>query len=390
MFINSYDQRTEKGRGVKISPERKKYIGFIIDSALPSLSNCLKLKCSPRVLLSGWPQTSSIARMRFQWIADCVNKTNSCGLCYELYRPWRKYSVVIFLKSMGMDCLSLVKFLKKNGTASIFDLNVDYLTPATGKIYYATMAPTEDQRQAATTMASVCDAVIADSRHLSRIASTYNTNTGWIPDNVRSDLIVQHSKWRRDNKKTLSLLWSGESVKLYDLLLIRDVLIEYADFLHLKIITNSLQALSNWHKTLRNDFYSMLDQISHEITPFVSIEKLMEEYNKGGIFISPRFLDNSYNLGHTEWKITLPMAKGRVVLCSDQQSYIDVHERCNGKGIRICANEEEWRGAFDEVLSNNFFWEEEQQAAIGVVREWYSTPVVSTQHVDFLKDMICG
>lgn len=368
---------------------KKKYIGFIVDGALPSLSSCLQLKCSPRVLLSGWPQSSSVAIMRFRWIADHVNKDYAHDFFYELYRPWRKYSAVIFLKSMGKDCLSLIRVLKKDGIATIFDLNVDYLSPAAGTFYYATMAPTEGQRQAASSMVDACDAVIADSSYLMKIASPHNPNTKWISDSVRSDLIVQHSNWRPQANERLPLLWSGESVKLFDLLRIRDVLVEYSSFFHLKIITNSMTSLGTWPEPLRFEFYSMLEQISHQFVPFVSIEMLMDEYSRGGVFISPRFLDNSYNLGHTEWKITLPMARGRVVLCSAQQSYNDVRDRCNGTGIRICSNDEEWRRAFDEVLSDEFSWEKEQQAAISVVRKWYSTPVVCAQHCQFLKDITC-
>lgn len=291
---------------------------------------------------------------------------------------------------MGDDCVTLVNILKKKGIASIFDLNVDYLTPATGAFYYAAMAPTEKQRLAASAMTSACDAVIADSSHLHKIASTQNIRTKWISDNVRSDLIAASSNWRPLSKDLIPLLWSGESIKLYDLLRVRDVLIEYANYFHLKIITNSLEALKSWPETLKHDFYSLLGRISHQILAFSTIEKLMVEYSKGGIFISPRFLDNSYNLGHTEWKITLPMARGRFVLCSDQQSYKDVCVRCKGTGMRVCVNDEEWRKAFDEILSGSISWENEQQRAIDVVREWYSTPVVSSQHLEFIKEIACA
>ena len=376
----------KRGRGIS----SKKYVGFIVDGALPSLAHSLRLKCSPRVLLSGWPQSSSVAMMRFGWIAEHVNKDCSHGFFYELYRPWRKYSVVIFLKSMDKDCLALVRELKEKGIKSIFDLNVDYLTPATGVFYYAAMAPTEKQRLAATSMINACDAVIADSSHLQEIAAAKNSRTKWVHDNVRSDLIAEHTTWRPKSNELIPLLWSGESVKLYDLLRIRHVLVEYSKYFHLKIVTNSLEALKHWPDTLRHDIYSMLGQISHQIIPFVSIEKLMAEYSLGGVFISPRFLDNSYNLGHTEWKITLPLARGRFVLCSDQQSYKDVYTRCNRTGMRVCANAEEWRMGFEEILSGMFSWESEQQTAIDVVRKWYSTPVVGAQHLDFIKEVSCN
>ena len=112
-------------------------------------------------------------------------------------------------------------------------------------------------------------------------------------------------------------------------------------------------------------------------------------YSHGGVFISPRFLDNTYNLGHTEWKITLPMACGRVALGSALPSYLDVAERSAGHGLRICREAAHWRESLDAILSGGFDFESEENAAREVVERHYSTPVVATSHVQFIKE-ICG
>ena len=250
------------------------------------------------------------------------------------------------------------------------------------------MAPTKEQRKAAIDMVSSCDAVIADSSHLAKIASQWSAKVRWIADNVRTDLISQEATFKFHSGGRLPVFWCGESIKLYDLLMIKDVLLEFTDMFQINIITSSMEDLIKWPGSLRNDFDKLLAGISHQITPFQSIENLMEEYSKGGVFISPRYLDNSYNLGHTEWKITLPMACGLVVLCSDQQSYKDVQGRSGGRGIRVCATADDWRRSFREVLHPDFPWEIEQQAAISVVRKFYATPVICQQHTEFLKEII--
>ena len=365
-----------------------RYIGFIVDGFLPSISKCLRFDCTPRTLLSGWPSGSSVALMRFEWVARYVNQNQLHGFHYELYRPWRKYAGVIFLKSMGNKCEYLARKLKSRGVRTIFDTNVDYFTPASGTFYYEGMEPTIEQRQAAIGMAELCDAVIGDSQYLTEVASKYNSRAKWIPDNVQNDLITCENSWRPESETKLTLLWSGEASKLFELLLIRDILIQYSDDISLKLVTNSLDALDSWYPPYKTHFLDLLNQVQHEIIPYTSVEDLMDIYSAGGVCISPRFLNNTYNHGHTEWKITLAMARGSIALCSDMPSYVDVFERAGGVGIRICKNDEEWRRAFQEVLNSEFDWEQEQQAAMKVVSEYYSTEVVAQMHAYFLNEIL--
>jgi hypothetical protein len=136
----------------------------------------------------------------------------------------------------------------------------------------------------------------------------------WIPDNVNLQLVPPCRAWKRDGK--LTLLWSGEAVKLFELLRIGDVLRSYASHIRLVLVTNDLSAMDRWFEPWKQRLESLLAEIEHEIVPFRSVKELLEVYNRGGVFISPRYLDNTYNWGHTEWKIALPMVCGRVALAS--------------------------------------------------------------------------
>ena len=327
--------------------------------------------------------------MRFEWIAKYVNQNRLNELHYELYRPWRKYAGVIFLKSMGEAYAELANRLKSRGVKTIFDTNVDYFTPASGTFYYEGMAPTIEQRHAAIEMAEVCDAVIGDSKYLTEVASKYNATVKWIPDNVRNDLITSENSWKPRQAK-LPLLWSGVACKLFELLRIRDFLVEHSRDIELKLITNSLDALDRWYPHYKTHFLDLLKHEQHEFIPFTSVEDLLDIYSAGGVCISPRFMDNTYNQGHTEWKVTLAMARGCIALCSEVPSYVDVFERAEGVGIRICRNDEEWRRAFEEIISSDFDWEKEQEGATKVVNDYYSTEVVAKNHVGFVLSVLDG
>jgi glycosyltransferase involved in cell wall biosynthesis len=286
---------------------------------------------------------------------------------------------------MNAASIRLAEELKETGTAVIFDLNVDYLTPASGKFYYNGMQPSEIQRSQAMQMATLSDAVIADSSYLASRAGPFNRRVRWISDNVKLDLLP---RWKQSNvDRKLTLFWSGEAVKLFELLRIADVLVEFRERIRLVIITNSLRAMGRWDEGQSGLLAGLLSRVEHEIVSFRSIKQLLEVYRRGGIFISPRFLDNSYNMGHTEWKIALAMACGRVAVCSPVPSYIDVRERANGVGIRICRDDDDWRSALDEVLSGSLDLREEEPAARSVIEKFYSTPVVASEHWEFVNKL---
>lgn len=325
--------------------------------------------------------------MRYGWLADAVNTLESSPARYELYRPWRAYDAIVFLKSMGEKCCTLAERLRGR-SVTVFDANVDYFTPSTGTFYYNDMAPSARQHEQAVTMARQCDGVIGDSLHITEVASKYSRATYCVPDHVRDDLVVHSSSLEWLKQEKLPLLWSGQAHKLFELLAIRTTLEKYASRFRLRLVTNSMAALDKLYEPYRFQLRSLLDKLEWEHILFTSVDGLMKVYDEGGIAISPRFLNNSYNIGHTEWKITLPMARGRFVLCSPQRSYKEVARLSGGGGIKICDDEVAWDRAFTLVLDGHMDWQTEQQSAIGVVRDHYRSSVVAVRHLEFIQSLM--
>jgi hypothetical protein len=319
-------------------------------------------------------------------MASQVNSTPKCHLHYEIYRPWKKYNALIFLKAMGDRSLSLVKKYKALGRPVFFDANVNYYQ-IEGKEYYKGMLPSVRQREDAVKITEAVDGVIADSEFIKNICEKYNSISCWIPDNVRLDLVPAYRPWKFDSER-LPLLWSGEALKLFEILSIEDILIKYSSKIELVLITNDLSALERWYADYKDRFLSLLKLVPYRIIPYQSIEQLFQIYSGGGVLISPRFLDNSYNFGHTEWKITLGMACGRMALCSPVPSYCKVEERANGVGIRICRQADDWERSLDEIFTGALDWEKEGNAACNVVEKYYSTPVVAVQHAEYVLNNV--
>ncbi len=363
-----------------------KKVGFIIDGQVPTLHNCL-VHHSLTPLFKGWQGSSSIQTARFQPLIS-QKYLESSGLRYELFRPLRHYDAVVFLKSMNEDSILLARRCRRQNISTIFDLNIDYFSPASGVYYYEGMAPTVEQREQAQVMASICDAIISDSHWLNKVAQQFNPVTTRIPDAIPDFFFQEQCYWQPEINKPIPLLWCGEAVKLFDLLLIEEVLRTLKEKIVLRIITNSLKAIDRIFQPWQGKLKKLLNDLQVEIIPFKNLDNLRKVYDQGGVFISPRFLNNTYNMGHTEWKIALPMARNRIVLCSPQPSYKDVASLSQGKGIRICNTDEEWLGAFEKIVGADFDWQNEQKDIGQLVQQHYSASVIAKKHADFITQVL--
>jgi hypothetical protein len=329
-----------------------------------------------------------ISLTRYNWITARINATPEYQLKYELYRFWKRYDALLFLKSMGPKSMDLIDAYQGNGRPIFFDANVNYYQ-IQGREYFRGMLPTDRQREEAILITAAADGVIADSEFLKKVCDPYNPRVCWVPDNVCFDLVPLFQPWTFPGDK-LPLLWSGEAVKLFEILAVEDVFRKFSRRIELVLVTNDLAAWERWAPDTKARFQALLRVIPHQIIPYQSIEHLFQVYSRGGVIISPRFLDNSYNWGHTEWKIALGMACGRMALASPVPSYTTVAERAGGKGIRICHTAADWERNLAELLDPNFDWEPEEIQARQVVEKYYATEKVAKTHAAFVNKIVKG
>ncbi len=353
-------------------------VGFIVNGRVPEVGAVVR-GMRPWHLFFGWDDAASpMSFMRFRWIARELRGRAD----YELYRPGRTYDAVVFLKSMGERCLSLATLLQEQGTRVIFEANVDYYSEATGEGWFGAMVPTAAQRADAVAITECADAVIASSRHLAEICSRYNERTFWIPDNVDFRLVPStvRSQPRRDGR--LNLWWSGMAAKAGDFLAIEETLLERRERVCLRLVTGDLRATREWPEGLRGRFERLLREVPHVVHRFSDVGDLLRRYSEGGAIVSPRFLETPYNLGHSEWKISLGMACGLPAVASPVPSYADLEQRAGGGAVRLCGTEDEWGAALDEMLDAGLFdLERRGDAARETVRQFYSTEVVAGMHL---------
>lgn len=359
-----------------------KRVGFIINGRVPAPGSLFRGGLLPHHLLTGWDDSASpMSFMRFRWIAREAARQHLAT--YELYRPWQRYDAVVFLKSMGASCFALLQQLQARGTRVIFEANVDYYSETTGQTPFSDMAPTAAQRAHAIAITSAADTVIASSRHLADICRQFNPRSHWVPDNIPAELIPPLSSPPK-NAARLDLWWSGMAAKSIDFLCIGDVLRRLKDRLHLHLVTDDFsRGCSRWSEDLRHRMDSLLSDIPHTLYPFRSIPDLLALYAGGqGVIVSPRFLDNPYNLSHSEWKISLGLACGLPAVVSPVPSYGEVAERASSGAIRLCPTSDDWSAALSAALDGSWDLAASGHAAREVVEQFYRTDIVARQHVE--------
>lgn len=352
----------------------KKRVGFIIGNQLKEI----------RILHPDRITGGGIGLMRFGWVADIVNSTPEYNLHYEMYRPWRRYDALIFMKAFDPACQRLMARQQRAGRKAVFDANVNFYEEF-GEYQFEGMRTGDTLRKQAEHMTIHADAVIADSPYLETVCRRYHDRVQWIPDNVDMRKVPEFHPTKPGCP--LRLLWSGQAHKLFEFLAIEDTLRNYKDHIELVLVTNSLHHIERCHPPIRERLYGLLRDIPHQIIPFTSIPDLWSIYQQGGVCIAPRFLDNAYNQGHTEWKITLAMACGRVALCSPLSSYQAVQNASGGNGIRLRDTQEDWDGVFDEILSKSFAWECEESGARHVVEQNYDTRIIAGLHANWISSL---
>jgi hypothetical protein len=324
--------------------------------------------------------------MRFRWLADALRTTGS-EWQYELYKPWRTYDAVVFLKSMGPHCMALAHRLREEGTCVIFEANVDYYTRFEGEARFDAMAPGAEQRSDAAAITQFANGVITSSRHLAGVCGKLNRRTVWVPDNVNLGLKPPRVQCEPVHEGRLQVWWSGMAAKLIEFLAAEEAFLAQAGRIHLQLVTDDVEkARQRWPVELRERLEAFLARVPHTLHRFYDIPRLLGLYAQGGVIVSPRFLDTPYNLAHTEWKISLGMACELPAIASPVPSYCDAAGFSGRDAVTICQNNDNWEVAFDHLLSNPARVREAGRLALETVRLHYETGVVARRHAAWVAE----
>ena len=253
---------------------------------------------------SVWLKSGAMVTMRYRNVALWLNRH---GFRNSFYRSDADYDVVVIIKTFTDAVLDEVNRLRRKGTPIIFDANVNYYT-IWGDYTDPKTHPTPDLQRAAKQITRLADHVIADSEYLRDVVRDYNPRVTWIPDNVLPLMFrpAQH----RDLAGRLRLIWSGIAFKADELALIKDALAA-VDGLELWLVSDARPpVMDTLGDALPMRWFRYSDW------------RYARLLGGADAIISPRYLNNGYNLGHTEYKISLGMARCLPAIASPQPAYM--------------------------------------------------------------------
>jgi len=292
---------------------------------------------------------------------------NVPALHSEIYRPDRRYDIVVFFKAMDDRCLEEAARVQAYGGKVVFDANVNYYE-VWGDYEIEDTRPTEEQRRQAAAMTGAADHVVADSSYLLGIVSRFNGAATWIPDNVDMHLFSGPRARRGDSG--LRLVWSGIAKKAQPLLSVADA---FAGLRGAELVV-----VSNAEPRILPE---LRQAIPCRYVPW-SPKRYAKVLRECDVIISPKRLVNAYELGHTEYKITLGMAAGVPAVASPQQSYVEAVTYAGGG--RIADTTDEWRAALAELAADPALRADLGERARRTVEERYATPVVARRYSEVL------
>lgn len=331
--------------------------------------------CDSRACRPMWPRKPQI-KMRHRPVDFFINYKQ--GVTSELYNPKRRYDVVVFLKIMSDRAKVEAEKIKRYGGKVIFDANVNYYEvwgdyPVPGTL------PTKEQKKQAIWMTENADFVVADSSYIRDVCLKYNDNVLWIPDSM--DTVDEYKGLKKHvEKDRMTLIWSGQAKKAYHFELIEECLYHYANKIKLLIVSNEKPGVY--------DFPDVVGRMKNKLnceTRAWDPGRYPADLLESDVIISPKILNNGYESGHSEYKITLGMAQRLPVIASNQRSYI---EAFNGREAGfICEDENGWYDALGCLLDSATKRQEMGDVARGCVEEGYSVVVTSKKFLEVFKKL---
>ena len=312
---------------------------------------------------------SDAVRMRIANVARWIERNTEDIRC-ELYRRRRSYDVVVFQKAMSDDAIAEAGRLKERGTRVVFDANVNYYE-IEGEYEIPGTKPTEEQRRQAIAMTTAADLVVADSTFLCGVARRFNASAVTVPDNV--DLDVFSSVSGHESAGPFRVVWSGMAAKALPLLDIAEAVSALADSELVLVSERAPEVMEQLREGLT---------VRYVPWSLAGYARLLPSCD---VIVSPKRLTNRYELGHTEWKITLGMACGLPAVASPQQSYV---EALSDGGGFIAETADEWQGALARLAGDAGFRRSVGAAARATVERRYSTSVVAHLYLGVLRTLL--
>ena len=214
---------------------------------------------------------------------------------------------------------------------------------------------------------------------MQRCTAELHSCVHYVPDSVDRRHFRLSKPLNDFNRRPLRAIWSGAPNKVDELLPILPLLHERK--IPLTVITSADHLPAFTRRALS------LVRIPYRFVPW-RYASFPQRILDGEICLVYRSVDNTYNQGHSFYKIAVFMAQGVPVLASPVPSYAEVIR--DGENGRIVAENgvEAWGAEIDEINADRTRLVEWSQRSVAAI-EPYATQQVVEQYVQLFQT-VCG
>ena len=234
--------------------------------------------------------------------------------------------LAVFFRLHDKTAISKIEEYVKAGIPVLSDFGINYADKAIADVFPENMEIHLNTLK----MIELSRCCVAASSHIFHTIKKIKSNTYHVPDYIDMEHFRKACCFN-PLKEVNKALWIGYSPKIKDLTPVLPLLKKYG--YSLTVVSDKKQKL----ECLGSEF-------EYEFIPwsYYTVNKLHFENT---VFIAPRFDLNAYNSGHSNFKITLPLAMGIPVIASPLRSYsfAELH-----RSAILCKSIEQW----DEALAN--------------------------------------
>ncbi len=272
--------------------------------------------------------------------------------------PLSKYDIIVFEKNFSKKAYLIASKYKNMGKKIIFDVNVNYFDSKSNYIK-------KQQRKGVLNFIKMTDMIITTTEYIKNyiVDNKIFSKVEYIPE-IISDHFFNVKKKHYD-KNNINLLYVGYAVKA----------------IQLEIIKKEIESL--------NKRYGLKLILISEKPPKLNIKvpKTFIKYNqynlpmditKGDIFVAPRDLTESYNLGHSITKIGYPMAVGLPVVASPIPSYLK-------SPALICYNHENWYENLEKLINDCALRSKLGNEGINYCKKNFSKNIIMAKYIETFK-----
>lgn len=278
--------------------------------------------------------------------------------------------IAIFVRRQSANDYEIACSLKKRGIRIIFDLCVNYflLSGAPG----LNNPVTEEHRYNCIKMSEMSDAIFCASEEIRKYAVKFNKKSFYIPDSIDLNHFKKKKSIKDFDRKKIRAIWSGISVKANELLEYMDILNELK--IPLRIISEKRPkgfTPTYWVGGYKSRFTKW---------DFNTFPKNILD---GEFTISPGDLSESYNRGHSFFKIGVFLAVGVPAIVSPIPSYKELLK--NGRCGAICYSKKQFRNTMKEVVSNRGILKKWSENSISLMKKYSSEEITKKYLFYFIK-----